>query len=148
MAEGFDTIDLEESKPHVCPICEEVMEYDGMGQYICENCGTKDYDDFGRVREYLYENGMAKLEDISEATEVSVEKIQQFIDEGRFELVMHCVECGAEIKRGMYCISCQRKTLQGISEAMRNPEIASQGHSRMHSMYNKRGSHQYLRVKN
>ena len=139
----------EENISHICPICEKMMEYDGMGQYICENCGTKDYDDFGRVREYLYENGTAKLEDISKATEVPVEKIQQFIDEGRFELVMHCVECGAEIKRGMYCISCQRKTLRGIFDAMKDSDtVASpQSQGKMHNAYNQKKHHQYFRVK-
>lgn len=100
-----------------CPICNSIMEYDGLGSYVCLHCGVQEKDDYGRVRDFLDRYGMAKLSEISEATEVPLETIQHFIDEGRFDLVVHCAGCGIEIKTGIYCSTCRRRTLSELNEA-------------------------------
>lgn len=101
-----------------CPLCGSDLEYDGLGSYVCTQCGVQEMDDYGKVRAYLDKYGMTRLSEISEATDVPLEKIQEFIDEGKFEVVVHCAGCGIEIKEGMYCVSCRRKTLSELNQAM------------------------------
>ena len=42
--------------PVMCKECEGVMVYKGLGEYKCENCGAVEYDEYGKVRNYLDEH--------------------------------------------------------------------------------------------
>ena len=73
--------------PVVCKECEGVLVYKGLGEYKCENCGAVEYDDYGKVRNYLDEHRGANVTQISESTGVSHKSIRDMIKENRFEVI-------------------------------------------------------------
>ena len=49
-------LQTEVDRPTFCTKCGGVMVYKGIGEYECEECGTLEYDDYGKVRNYLEEH--------------------------------------------------------------------------------------------
>lgn len=47
------SLENELDRPILCPECEGVMVYRGLGEYRCEECGGISYDNYGKVRNYL-----------------------------------------------------------------------------------------------
>lgn len=39
--------------PTVCKNCGGVLVYKGLGEYYCEKCREKDYDNYGKTRNYI-----------------------------------------------------------------------------------------------
>ncbi len=101
--------------PTNCPDCDGKMEYHGLGEYVCENCGKQMFDDYGKVRNYIEEHPGATQSDVSHGTGVSPGKIKQLLIEERIEVApdspifLHCALCNADIRSGMYCEACARK---------------------------------------
>lgn len=107
-------INLEEyNRPTYCTKCEGVLVYKGLGEYECENCGESDFDDYGKVRNYLDEHRGANIAEISDATGVSHKSIRDMIKEKRFEIIdnrggyLRCEICGANINSGRLCSKCE-----------------------------------------
>ena len=61
--------------PIKCDKCGGRYIFQGAGKYICEDCGNVVYDDFGKVKAYIDEHGPSPGIVISEATGVSINKI-------------------------------------------------------------------------
>ena len=113
--------------PRSCEKCgSKDVEYKGVGEYKCRECGFTMYDDFGIVRNYLEEHKGATQSEISRATGVAMETIRQFLRDDRLEIVagsgvfMSCEICKAKIRSGRYCSECakkieQQKTLEQAS---------------------------------
>ena len=85
----------------VCDKCSGHMMYKGGGCYVCESCGE----------EYLTD-----AITISRETGVSRHKIQEFLRDGRVEVVedatnkvAFCLSCGVPIRSGKYCNLCQSR---------------------------------------
>lgn len=103
----------EYNRPTYCAKCEGVLVYKGLGEYECENCGESEFDDYGKVRNYLDEHRGANVAEISDATGVSHKSIREMIKENRFEVVdsyggyIRCEMCGANIKSGRLCSKCE-----------------------------------------
>lgn len=81
------------------------------GEYRCMKCGATEYDDFGKIRNYLNEHGPASKEEIGMATGVEREIINEYIREQRLEAAqspvnMKCVICGKKISSGTLCEDC------------------------------------------
>jgi len=85
---------------------------------ICPACLEQLDKDFTKVRDYLYENEMANLDKIAEATEVDKRKIMYLIKEGRLTIdgsdgegggVLQCGLCKKSIKAGRLCEGCAEK---------------------------------------
>ena len=36
------------NRPYICKECGGIMVFKGCGEYACENCRAKDYDDYGK----------------------------------------------------------------------------------------------------
>lgn len=108
-------------RPVACEICGEKIIYLGGGEYECMTCGHTFLDDFGKVRKFLYENGPAKKEVISQNTGVSEEIIMQFLREGRIEAIeaagnrLRCDRCGCVIRKGRICADCAKKDVENFS---------------------------------
>lgn len=98
--------------PKICSKCGGKYTFMGAGRYVCEACGEEKYDDFGKVRAYVDEHGATPGIVISEATGVSLTKINTFLRQGRMEIpdgsggYIHCERCGEPIRYGRYCPSC------------------------------------------
>ena len=101
------------NRPTYCSECGGVMVFKGLGEYQCEKCGFLEYDDYGKVRNYLDEHRGANVTQISEATRVSHKSIRDMIKENRFEVIdsrggyIRCEMCGESINSGKLCAKCE-----------------------------------------
>ncbi len=101
--------------PQTCDKCgKTAMDYQGVGEYKCAECGFVMYDDFGKVRNYLEAHRGAIASEVSQATGVSIDTIRQFLKEERLEItagsgvMLACEICKAPIRSGRYCEDCLR----------------------------------------
>ena len=100
-------------RPTFCNQCKGVLVYRGLGEYQCEDCGAFDYDDYGKVRNYLDRHRGANVAEISEATGVTHKSIRDMIKDNRFEVInnaggyIRCEMCGTNISSGRLCGKCE-----------------------------------------
>ncbi len=96
-----------------CPKCGNVFTF--IRNPICPDCQEIEDQIFETVRRYLKDNGDKTLEEVAEATEVSVKKILKYIKEGKIDIAGNdnisygCENCGKPISVGAYCPSCANK---------------------------------------
>lgn len=99
-------------EPKVCVRCSRMFTYLGFGHFYCPACKEKDMEDFTRVKEYIYENGVASALEVSENTGVNLKIIEQYLKEGRLEIpegspiFIKCEMCSIDIRSGRLCPSC------------------------------------------
>lgn len=132
----------EDDRPQQCPECGGRYEFLGHGKYTCENCGKVVYDDFGKIRLFLEENGPSPAVVISEGTGVPVPKITQYVRQGRMEIAdgagnyFTCENCGGPIRFGRYCPSCAAKLNKNYSALLASGEVGEvpkhNGNGKMH----------------
>lgn len=100
-------------RPTICKECGGIMVYKGVGEYQCEDCGTLEYDDYGKVRNYLENHRGANVAEISSYTGVPHKAIRDMIKEHRFEIIdnrggyLRCEMCGVNINSGRLCPKCE-----------------------------------------
>ena len=93
-----------------CSRCGRIYNYDGFR--VCPTCRREDEADFQKVKEYLYDNPGADVQEVSEETEVDSRKIIDFLRAGRLEiaegsaLILECESCGVGIRTGRFCEKC------------------------------------------
>ena len=135
----YENLRVEEAISN-CLQCSGKMIYKGSGCYVCESCGEEILTDFGKVKRFIQTYGPSNAITISRETGVSRGKIQQFLREGRVEVVedglsnvSFCVSCGVPIRSGKYCNVCQSRMAgvasrveQGVFNALSENEIESQ----------------------
>jgi len=86
--------------------------FNRIASSVCPDCDRKNEEIFQKLREYINENPMCNISELSDSTGVSVKRILQYIREGRIEMSkgMHgevtCSKCGLPIVRGNYCEKC------------------------------------------
>lgn len=111
--------------PMVCEKCGGVMVFKGVGEYKCEECGYLDYDDYGKVRNYIEKNHGATSAQVAEATGVSQKSIRGMLKEGRLEITansnvfLKCEICGEKIRYGRFCKKCETAYHREIEEQTR-----------------------------
>lgn len=109
------------NRPIACSKCKGKLYYQGGGIYKCEDCGNTELDDFGKVREYLEENGIQSAYTIHDATGVSLSLINNFVRDGRLEIpdgsgvYIKCLNCGCAIRYGKYCPQCTSKIVKNLN---------------------------------
>lgn len=102
-------------RPVICQKCGGKYRYKSLGVYECNDCGNIELDDYGKVRTYLDEQGMAPAVVISTATGVPVHVIEEYLKDGKLEIpegseiYIKCENCGTEIRYGRYCPACASK---------------------------------------
>lgn len=101
------------NRPYVCDYCGGLMEFRGCGEYECEDCHAKGYDDYGKARNYIEKHRGANAAEIEAETGVSQKSIRQMLKESRLEITpestafMRCEICGADIRSGRFCQKCE-----------------------------------------
>lgn len=106
-------LQTELERPTLCKACSGVLVYKGIGEYKCEECGALEYDDYGKVRNYLEKHRGANVAEISGETGVSHKAIREMIKEKRFEVIdnrggyLRCEICGEGITSGRLCSKCE-----------------------------------------
>lgn len=79
---------------------------------LCNDCYQKQEDDFLKVSTYLRNQSGSTIQELSNATKVSIAQIRQFILAGRIlvgeftNLSYPCETCGSMIQTGRSCSSC------------------------------------------
>jgi hypothetical protein len=75
--------------------------------------------------DYLRENKGANIQELSDATEVSIKTITKFIREGRISIenapnmMYPCEVCGTLIREGHMCDSCRTRLTKDLAGAAR-----------------------------
>ena len=114
------------SKPIKCEYCGGKMKLVRVGVYECVDCGKEAMDDYGKVRTFLEENGNAPAFVVSEATGVSSDVIQLFLEHGQVEIAenspyfLSCKGCGCSLRYGKYCPDCYKKISGEIAKGFYN----------------------------
>lgn len=119
------------NRPSFCKLCEGVLVYKGLGEYECEECGAREYDDYGKVRNYLDEHNGANVAEISEATGVTHKSIRDMIKDNRFEIInsrggyLRCEICGVNIRSGRLCPKCEAEYHQQLEAEARAQRVSA-----------------------
>lgn len=88
------------------------MVFVGVGEYHCEDCKFVDYDDYGKVRNYIEEHKGANILMVAANTGVSKRQIRNLLRQDRIELVeeglpiLRCEMCRTPIRSGILCKKC------------------------------------------
>lgn len=121
------------NRPTFCEKCGGVMVYKGVGEYKCEECGGLEYDDYGKVRNYIEKHPGATSAQVSAATGVSQKAIRGMLKEERLEIAansvtfLECEACGAKIRYGRFCAKCEthyHRSLEEKARAVRNVNLS------------------------
>lgn len=73
-------------KPQICSKCEGNLKYSGVGEYVCVTCGNVEFDDYGKVRNFIEKNPKATVKETCEATGVSKNIIYRLVNDGKLEI--------------------------------------------------------------
>ncbi len=117
------------NRPTLCKSCEGIMVYCGLGEYRCEECGLTEFDDYGKVRDYLEHHHGANVAEISDATGVTHKSIRDMIKENRFEVIdnrggyLRCELCGTNINSGRLCHECELLFHRKVEAEARNERL-------------------------
>ena len=110
-----------------CRDCGSLFNYLG-GPRICPSCKKKLEDKFHQVKEYIYENKDATMNQVAEENEVSIQQLKQWVREERLSFSpdssvrIECESCGAMIQTGRYCESCKKQLANGLGGLYKKDE--------------------------
>lgn len=113
-----------------CRRCRKLFNYI-MGPVICPNCREEMEAKFQEVKKYVQENARCGMREVSEACDVSVNQIQQWLREERLVLSeessmgLGCERCGKMIRSGRFCPECKAEMTHSFRGAMGNPTPAA-----------------------
>jgi hypothetical protein len=110
-----------------CPECGRLFEF--VYKNLCPECNQKEEDDFDLVANYLKKNPGVGLDDISEATGVTVDTVIKMLKSGRLLSVcegknialLTCGRCGKPIINGHYCQQCLELMSAALKGTAREP---------------------------
>nr|WP_285855381.1 TIGR03826 family flagellar region protein [Paenibacillus cellulositrophicus] len=104
-----------------CPRCGRLFAANFRD--ICPNCIKEIEREYEICVDYLREQKGANIQELSEATGVSVKQITSFVREGRISVVnapnlmYPCEVCGTLIREGHMCDSCRTRLTRELSQA-------------------------------
>ncbi len=104
-----------------CRNCGRLFNY-LQGNPICPACKKKLEDKFEQVKMYIRENNLASMQQISDANEVSVKQLKQWVREERLTFSddspvgIECENCGALIRTGRYCAKCKNNMANTLTK--------------------------------
>lgn len=118
-----------------CKECGRLFNYI-TGPRLCGECRQKLEDKFVEVRNYIMDNPRATIPEISEANEVSVQQIHQWVREERLiftddsMVTLDCESCGAPIKTGRFCEKCKSDMAKGLGNLYKKEQPVIQKRER------------------
>jgi flagellar operon protein (TIGR03826 family) len=101
-----------------CPRCGRIF-VKGFNE-VCPNCMKENELQYEKCLKYLRENKGCSINDLSEATEVTIRQITKFIKEGRISIInapnmsYPCEVCGTLIRENPICDSCRSKLVKDV----------------------------------
>ena len=129
-----------------CSRCGRIFGY--VGRPICSYCIEEEEDEFKKVKDYLYDYPGSTVFEVSDATDVEVEKIMRFLREERLQissentnLLLECEKCGRPVNMGRFCQNCKEDLKQsmrkefGLDKPQTPPEDDYQNKGHREQMY-------------
>lgn len=106
-----------------CRGCGRIFNY-VAGPILCQRCREDMEAKFQEVKEYIRSNPGVGIPEVSDACDVPVSQIQQWLREERLEVTenspiyLTCESCGANIRSGKYCDKCKSQMVSGFRNVM------------------------------
>ncbi len=104
-----------------CKNCGNIYAPEGNEKF-CPDCSKEREEKFEKVKNYLWDNPNATVDQVNEETGVDKEIIIEFVKEGRLDAdnvvvngMLDCERCGVSISSGRYCSSCKEELARGFS---------------------------------
>ncbi|WP_339804541.1 TIGR03826 family flagellar region protein [Paenibacillus sp. FSL R5-0744] len=104
-----------------CPRCGRLFVKNLMG--LCQPCIKELEHEYEICVDYLRENKGTNIQELSDATGISIKEITRFIREGRISIanapnmMYPCEVCGTLIRDGHMCDSCRSRLRKDLSNA-------------------------------
>ena len=112
-----------------CRRCGKLFVYTGIP--LCRQCIDEDEEIFEKVKEYIENHPKCTTMEVAEALDISMEKILQFLREGKLELsrentnmLLDCERCGRPISTGRYCSECASSMEQQFMKSFMRPDLS------------------------
>ena len=106
-----------------CKLCNKPFQ--SLGGKTCPACLHKIDDDFITVRDYIYDNPNAKIDDVTEETGVEKSVILHLLKEGRLTLdnpdaggELLCDLCKKPVNSGRMCRECKEKVASSMNKSI------------------------------
>lgn len=106
-----------------CPRCGLLFVKNLMG--LCSACIKELEHEYEICVNYLRENKGTNIQELSDATGISIKEITRFIREGRISIanapnmMYPCEVCGTLIRDGHMCDSCRSKLRKDLTNAVK-----------------------------
>lgn len=110
-----------------CKGCGRLFNYMGKSP-LCPACEKKLDDKYHQVKEYIYDNPGATINQVSEENDVSVNQIKKWVREEKLSFSddspvgLACESCGKTIKTGRFCKECKSKVASGLENLIEKPK--------------------------
>ncbi len=91
---------------------------------MCQACREGLEAKFQEVKEYIRENPGVGMSEVSEACDVEISVIQQWLREERLEVTesspiyLNCEGCGSPIRSGRFCEKCKMDVTSGFKQVL------------------------------
>ncbi|MEW5821404.1 MAG: winged helix-turn-helix transcriptional regulator [Cyanobacteriota bacterium] len=105
-----------------CGICEK--PFIKRSKDVCPECLRKEDEIQEKIFQFLKENPVATIQEISEATNINFKYINKLIKDGRVKTITVCERCGKEIKdtkNKKYCELCAKDIYGNILKNTKTP---------------------------
>ncbi|MNJ57393.1 TIGR03826 family flagellar region protein [Paenibacillus bouchesdurhonensis] len=116
-----------------CPRCGRLFANNFRD--ICPSCIKDIEQEYEKCLKYLREEKTATIQEVSEATGVSIKQITKFIKEGRItvadnpNMMYPCEVCGVLIRENNMCDSCRARLTRDFTAAAKEDSGAGQNDS-------------------
>lgn len=114
-----------------CKKCGRIFNH-VVGACLCPRCKDDMEKKFAEVKEYIYDHPGVGVAEVSEAMEVSVNQIRQWVREERLQFAegsvtdITCESCGKPILSGRFCKQCKETMIHGFEHAYKNEETSTE----------------------
>ncbi len=112
-----------------CKGCGKLFNY-SLGTPLCTSCVRALEDKFHQVKQYIYDNPGAGINQVAEDNEVSIQQLKKWVREERLEFSQEsavglaCESCGKIIRTGRYCGLCKDKLASDLGGAYKTAPVA------------------------
>lgn len=95
---------------------------------LCPDCARRLEDKFQDVKEYLNKHPNASVNVVSEACDVTVKQIKEWVRDERLSFTygsadaLTCDSCGEKILTGRFCVDCKQKMQNNLMSMLEPKE--------------------------
>ncbi|UQZ33851.1 flagellar protein [Paenibacillus sp. PK3_47] len=122
-----------------CPRCGRL--YVKNIRELCQPCVKELEHHYETCVEYLRKNRGTNIQELSDATDISIKEITRFIREGRISIanapnmMVPCEICGTLIREGHMCDSCRTRLTKELANAAKEKSGEESSVKRTDSAY-------------